>query len=474
MPGLVGLIANDGPLAPEDVLDRMIRAQTEGRDLDFLIYSNEKVGLFLGYTWDHDLSEPPTISWTDDEKIGVLLTGENYSSEKFRLAERYKQIGISALAELNGCFSGVVIDIQASTATLFNDRFGVDRIYYHTSPDALYFSSEAKSLLAVLPSLRAFNTLSLAEFYSVGCVMQNRSLFKDVYLLPPASAWTVQRKGKLNRGCYFDHREWEQQAPLSYTEYTDALIETFKNILPRYLTEPQKIGISVTGGLDSRMIMAWLQEDGRHLPCYTFAGPIRECMDVRIGRKLAQATGHPHHVLKIENHFFDEFPALAERTVRLSDGNMDVSGAVELHVNRMARSLAPIRLTGNYGSEILRSNVAFRPARSLPDYFTPEFRELVIEAGNTYRRELVGSRLSFIVSKQMPWHHYARRSIECSQLLTRSPFLDNDLVGLAYRCPAQYAMDTAPLWRLIERGNKTLANIPTDRALRHRPIFALT
>src|SRR6478736_386731 len=144
---------------------------------------------------------------------------------------------------------------------------------------------------------------------------------------------------------------------------------------------------------------------------------------------------------------------------------MDVSGAVELYVNRKAREIAPVRLTGNYGSEILRSNVAFRPRKLDRSLFTPEFSALIDAAEETYRAESAGHRLSFIAFKQVPWHHYGRFSIEQSQLTPRSPFLDNEVVRLAYRCPAQLATSAGPLLQLISAGNPQLDAVKTDRSL---------
>jgi asparagine synthase (glutamine-hydrolysing) len=133
----------------------------------------------------------------------------------------------------------------------------------------------------------------------------------------------------------------------------------------------------------------------------------------------------------------------------------------------LAREIAPVRLTGNYGSEILRSAVAFRPSQLDETLFTPEFCQLLREAAETYRQEATGHRLSFIAFKQVPWHHFGRRAVESSQLMPRSPFLDNDLVALAYRCPAGAGKDAAPLLRLIAAGNPALAAVATDRAQRH-------
>ena len=235
--------------------------------------------------------------------------------------------------------------------------------------------------------------------------------------------------------------------------------------MKRYLNGGQPVAMSLTGGLDGRMIMAWSPREAGDLPCYTFNGPIRDCADVKIARKVANVCGQKHQTFPVEERFFKEFPSLAEQTVYLTDGAMDVTGAVELYVNRLAHQIAPVRLTGNYGSEILRRHVAFRP-RSLPEeLFAPQLLQSARVAAQTYSREAAGNRLSFIAFKQVPWHHFARFAVEQSQIRIRSPFLDNELVGLAFRSPAESATSLGPSLRLIAEGNPQLGRIPTDRGV---------
>ena len=145
---------------------------------------------------------------------------------------------------------------------------------------------------------------------------------------------------------------------------------------------------------------------------------------------------------------------------------MDVSGSGRTLCQRRAREIAPIRITGNYGSEILRSHVAFGPRRFDRSLVTPEFSHLLDGAVETYRSEAAGHRLSFIAFKQVPWHHYSRLSVEKSQLTPRSPFLDNELVRLAYQTPPELVGRPEPLLQLIANGNRTLSELETDRALR--------
>jgi asparagine synthase (glutamine-hydrolysing) len=95
--------------------------------------------------------------------------------------------------------------------------------------------------------------------------------------------------------------------------------------------------------------------------------------------------------------------------------------------------------------------------------FDADFLSETREAARTYAEEASGNRRSFIGFKQVPWHHFGRFAVEQSQLNVRSPFLDNDLVALAFQAPVNMETNTEPCLRLIRDGNPRLAQIPTDR-----------
>ena len=413
----------------------------------------------------------PIGGWNLPHDIALVFCGELFTdcSEAQDRAQyvisRYEAAGPEFLTELNGWFSGLLLDLRKRQTVLFNDRYGLGRIYYHQAPDALFFASEAKSLLKVLPQTRRLDPQGLGEWLSCGCVLQNRTLFPGIELLPPASAWTFFPDGKLTKACYFDPRSWESLPRLGSDEYYERLKGTFPRILKRYLNGGRRVGMSLTGGLDGRMIMSWSGRAPGELPCYTFNSQFRDCADVRIARKVAHACGQPHQTITVDERFFGEFPALAEKAVFVTDGAMDVTGAAELYVNRVAREFAPVRLTGNYGSEILRSYVAFRPRTVSASLFSRDCIAEVSKATHTYAAEARGKPLSFIAFKQVPWHHFARYAVEQSQLTLRSPYLDNDLVALAFQAPPESALSLEPSLRLIAEGNPALGCIPTDRGI---------
>lgn len=409
--------------------------------------------------------------FTDADTLeGLRRRGHSFANTGAEhVVHLYEEQGPAFVEVLNGGVSGLLIDLRRRTAMLFNDRFGIGRIYVADCSGGLAFASEAKALLRAFPDTRRLDMTALGESFSYGCVLRNRTLFQGVSILPPASRWSFDRSLAIKKECYFDRRTWEAQEPLPEGEFQEQLTSTFAALLPRYLQGPG-VGMSLTGGLDGRMIMAWARAAPGTLPCYSFVGPYRECHDVRIARQIAQACGQPHHIIAVGDEMLRSFPDLAAQCVRVSDGTMDVSGAVELYVNRAARAIAPIRLTGNYGSEIVRCNVAFRPQRLRLEIYDSSFVGQVSAANELYMAERRGGDLSFIAFKQVPWYHHARASVERSQIQVRSPFLDNALVALMYRAPLRTMESRDASLGLIQGGNPRLAQIPTDRGFRNGPL----
>ena len=481
MPGITGRLGF--PILEESpaLLQRMLQPMLHEDFYSSGSYANRELGILSAFVSGVS-ARPPGLVWNDARELGCHVSGEAFinaaESERLRARSRpsadgcasalmslYEEQGIAALEKLNGGFCGLLVDVRRREVVLFNDRYGLNRIYVHESAGRLFFASEAKSLLAVLPELRALDPRGLAEWFSCGCVLENRTLFRGVSLLPPGSAWTFSADGRLKREVYFRPSTWESQSPLSPAEFSDRLQEVFPRVLGRYLNGSRPVAMSLTGGLDGRMIMAWARPQPGALPCYTFNGPYRDCADVRIARKVAAACGQPHSTIAVGAEFLSQFPRLAEQSVYITDGAMDVTGAAEVYVNRLARQIAPVRLTGNYGSEILRRHVAFKP-RALPsELFAPEFLPQLPAAARAYSEAAAGNRLSFIAFKQVPWHHHARLAIEQSQITVRSPFLDNELVALAYRTPPDLVASLEPSLRLIVSGNALMGRIPTDRGI---------
>ena len=71
------------------------------------------------------------------------------------LVHLYEEEGDLFFEKLNGLFSGLLIDKRQKKVVLFNDRYGLERIYYYEADGEFYFASEAKALLKILPKLQS-------------------------------------------------------------------------------------------------------------------------------------------------------------------------------------------------------------------------------------------------------------------------------------------------------------------------------
>ena len=148
-------------------------------------YLNGDLRIFSAFV-NADVAHPPALVWNATRDIGCFISDEAFielpvARETASVLIRfYEELGLRALEKLNGLFSGLLVDLRQQQTVLFNDRYGLKRIYVHEDNGRLFFSSEAKSLLAVLPALRELDPRGLAEWFSCGCALGNRTLFRGI------------------------------------------------------------------------------------------------------------------------------------------------------------------------------------------------------------------------------------------------------------------------------------------------------
>jgi asparagine synthase (glutamine-hydrolysing) len=465
MPGIVGLVTKMPHVRAVAELKRMV--ETIHHDSSCLTgtWFDEPRGIYVGWAArKHSFSDTMPLC---DARAGVVLvfSGEEYGAETPKSLAHSAAEDPSFPRGLNGRFHGVRVDQAKGVASLFNDRYGIHRLYYHESKDAFYFAAEAKAILAVRPELRTADPRGVGELVACGCVLEDRTIFKGIRLLPPASAWVFRNGTVEQKRAYFDPREWEEQTVLEPESYYRQLRDVFSRSLPRYFSGCERIAVSLTGGLDTRMIMAWHKPPAGSLPCYSFGGMYRDCQDVRLAREVARACGQPHQVIEIGNDFLGRFPEYAERTVYLTDGCAAASHAADLYGNERAAEIAPVRMTGNYGGEVLRRVRAFKPVAPAEGLYRPELLGEVRAAKDTYTNLLEGHPLSFALFRQTPWHHYGLLALEQTQVSLRSPYLDNEFVRTVFRAPTSVLGTNDVCLRLIGEGYPTLQRIRTDRGL---------
>ena len=444
------------------------------------IYPVPEMGIYAGWV-AHENSFGAAQPFCNERRDVVLLfSGECFVDPEARasvgqkgcrlgqatgswLVHCYEKEGSQFFEKLNGLFSGLLIDKRRGKTFLFNDRYGVERIYCHETSDATYFASEAKALLRILPELRAFDQEGIAQFLTFGCTLGQRTLFRGVELLPEASVWSFEN-GKCQKKKYFSSETWESQTMLPADSFQAEFQKTFERVLPRYFESQSRVGISLTAGLDSRMIMACLSKHGEKPICYTFAGEKQDTLDARLARQVAKACGLEHEILRLSGDFFSNFGSYADRTVYITDGCLGALGAHEIYLNRQARQLASVRLTGVFGGEILRGVSMFKPLPLSPRLVNPELGQSLNYLAQEWTRTNQHP-VSFTAFCEIPQKRFGTPAASRSQLTFRTPYLDNEIVALAYRAPESLRGSPLPAWSVVRNNNHSLSRIPTDMGI---------
>ena len=280
MPGIVGII-NRGlaPDAPDRQVAAMVECMRHERFYTSGTCSFPNLSIHAGWVAHEGSMAANQVFWNERQDVALLFAGECFAGPDLRsdlkraghdvgdragdwLIHLYEEKGEEFFKTLNGLFSGLLIDLRQHRAFLFNDRYGIERLYWFEAGEATYFATEAKALLRVLPRLRAFDPEGVTDFLAFGCTLEWRTLFRGMHLAPGGSLWRIENGG-CRKSRYFDPAAWGSLPILSDDAFQSRFEETFTRLMPRYFASDSEVGISLTGGLDTRMIMACSAWNGR-------------------------------------------------------------------------------------------------------------------------------------------------------------------------------------------------------------------
>lgn len=470
MPGIVGFISRLPPAECERRVEVMVRRLKHEPFYVSGTRAFPELGIYSGWVAMAGSFAAGQVFENERGDVTLLWSGECFSdapssgkSPGRELVRRYEEQGDSFINSLNGLFSGLLVDRRQLRAFLFNDRFGLERLYWCETNDGVYFASEAKALLAVVPETRVFDETGVVQFLTFGCTCDWRTLFRGVKVAPGGTLWRIANN-ECRKDRYFTPTDWENAAPLSGPEFEARFDEVFRRILPRYFESDVPPGISLTGGLDTRMIMACLPKGGQRPVSYTYASETGETVDARLARRVAEACGLEHRLLRFGKDFFRDFAAHFERNVYLTDGCFGLLGTHEVYMNRQGRSISPVRITGNYGSEVLRSMSTFKPLGLAAEVFDAALLLQVEKTGQDANAEV--HPVTFAAFNEIPWNLFGNLAAGRSQVTFRTPYLDNEIVGLAYQAPVSVRTSPLSALRFVASHHPALSRIPTDRGLR--------
>ncbi len=312
------------------VINRMVDELVFSPDSSQRLWKDEAAAFFMV---DHceDGSELQPVSSPDGSKL-LFLDGEVFGYQPASVSPARGGTGVSrsrpadaahcldlflthgpqGFEKLNGSFVILVYDRGSGELLIANDRFGSRPLFYYGDRDKLVFGTQCGPLLEFKEIGREIDTQAMFEFFTFQRVFEDRTLFRSVKLLDPA---TVLRfgGGTVSTSKYWS-MEYRPDSSLSRREFAEELAATFSQAVRARVAGGEKAGLFLSGGLDSRAVLGALK-GVVDVECITVADLINR--EVQIANRIAHAAGSRHHYIeRSEGHYVD----IVDEAVRVGGG----------------------------------------------------------------------------------------------------------------------------------------------------------
>jgi asparagine synthase (glutamine-hydrolysing) len=413
----------------------------------------------------------------------------------------YQHWGERCVEKFNGMFSFAIWDRKNRKLFLARDRYGIKPLYYYYSNSTFIFGSEIKAILQHPDVSVEVSVPALNEYFSFQNIFSNLTLFKNIYILSPASTLTLEENNDIKINTYWDY-DFNEDNSLDDEFCVNELIKLFETAVNRQLVSDVEIGSYLSGGMDSGSITSIASRSFSNLKTFTCGFDLSSASGLELGfdeRWKAEMlsniykTEHYEVVLKagdMERVMHDLIWHLEDLRIGQSYPNF--------YVSRLASKFVKVILSGSGGDELF-AGYPWRYYRAvvnddrehyidkyyrywqrlIPDSYKPKFfvhdiypEILAYPTKDVFRdvlkdkihdhvtpEDYVNLSLYFEIKTFLHGILIVEDKLSMAHSLeTRVPFLDNDLVNLALKIPVHYKLkNLSEIIRINENepGDKT-------------------
>ena len=259
-----------------------------------------------------------------EESVWVVFNGEIYNFPELRreledyghvfrtnsdtevIIHGYKQWGDEVLNRLNGMFGLGIWDVQKRRLVLARDPFGIKLIYYRIDGDHLYFGSEMRAVCAAMPGRSEVDPTSLNLFLRYRYTPSPYTIIKGVHKLAPGTKLTVQ-DGVSQLSRWYRFQPTPFATAKSPGEAKEELLTLYKQAVKRQLISDVPVGLLLSGGVDSGLLLALMKLNGSSWPTYTVGyGPTFADDELADAAETARILGSNHTSVTITRSTFEE------------------------------------------------------------------------------------------------------------------------------------------------------------------------
>lgn len=395
--------------------------------------------------------------------------------------------GLAALGRFNGMFALALWDRKERVLTLARDRYGIKPLYYAHQQNRFAFGSEQKALLAI-PGFRfALDKPALLEYFTFQNIFTDKTLVEDIKLLPAGHHLVLnlgRRTPAVERTQYWDYDFREPQERASDAEYREELDRLFQQAVSRQLVTDVELGSYLSGGMDSGSVTAIAARSYPYIKTFTCGFDLSSASGIELGfDERAKAEAMSYH-LKSEHYEMVLKAGDMERILPKVAWHLEEPRVGQSYPNYYAAHLASkfvkVVLSGAGGDELFGGypwryyravvNDDFEhyiekyyvfwqrlvENRYLKQFFAPIWpdvqhvwtRDIFRDVFRRYERDLhtpedyINHSLYFEAKTFLHGLLVVEDKLSMAHgLETRVPFLDNDLVDFAMRCPVSLKLN---------------------------------
>ena len=403
----------------------------------------------------------------------------------------YQKFGPEFIQRLKGSFVLALWDAKIKQLLIGNDRFGTRPLYYVQKPALFTFSSEMKAFLGFPQFSRELNFQAISELFSFGFILEEKTLLKEVSLLPPASILSGA-SDKLELGSYWKAFFCDYNPGFSKEKAVEQAHSLLEQSVRQNISSIASPGLFLSGGLDSRLLLGLATKHNPNLQTFTFG--TKNSLDVYLASQIAHSLGVPNHWFEISPDFLiswaekgvwytegmsnclnfagiEVLPAVREKSTTLMNGygRNELFGFLSGNLAKHYHFGRVDKLAGQLYSNLCR---LFSP-REQSVLFTPE----VYKSIQDFAFESIGRVLSvtpeksgftklynFMLTQRNRRLNLLGIIMDHSYLEYSLPFFDYDLVDFALSLPASERVWAKFYRYFLIRKFPGLAKIPYQRS----------
>jgi len=259
-----------------------------------------------------------------EESVWVVFNGEIYNFLELRrelqgyghvfrtnsdtevIIHGYKQWGDEVLNRLNGMFGLAIWDVQQRRLVVARDAFGIKLIYFRIDGDRLYFGSEMRAVSTTMPGKVEIEPTSLNLFLRYRYTPSPYTILKGVRKLAPGTKLTVQN-GSYHVSRWYNFKPEPFAPRKSPDEAREELLSLYKDAVRRQLISDVPVGLLLSGGMDSGMLLWLMNLNGKSWPTYTVGyGSSYADDELEDAAETARLLGSKHASVTITKAIFEE------------------------------------------------------------------------------------------------------------------------------------------------------------------------